>query len=222
MTKKLLILLLSCAAFACAHEKLTPEETDDQVSLCAYPPFAAKETFCQNDQRKGCEDCDDPEHNFLQFGKRSKDDFSAHYIDWKRYKAQFGLETTFIRFPYSPAVSQSNSLLTAYAYDHAVLYTFNGYLPPLAHIDPEKWFEEIILSFNHYPVSPLHHLICQAPNGDWIMDYVAHDQLQNLIIKGRAIVTHHNGYTLQCIKPNGIQDHFDYFLDYFSIKIKDD
>lgn len=175
--------------------------------------------FSNNVNQKNCEDCDDPSHrNSHLFSEEKSRNDSAHYISWKRYKANFGKDQVLVLFPEKPAVSQSNCLLTGYAYDHAVLYTFNGYLPPLKHIQHARWFEEVLTPFNVYPLCPISHIIFQTENGNWVMDYLAQDALQNLIIKGRAIVTPHNGYTLQCIKPNGAVDHFDYFLDNFHVK----
>lgn len=140
------------------------------------------------------------------------------YSSWRSYKSNFGMEKIFIRFPQTPAVSQSYSLLTAYAYDFAVLYSFAGYYPPVGNIDPLAWFDEILYSLSEYPYHMVSHAIFQLSNGDWVMDYSAHDYVQNFVLKARAIVTPFNGYTLQCLKPNGASDYFDYFLDHFWIK----
>jgi len=137
---------------------------------------------------------------------------------WGRYKSNFGMEKVFVRFPQKPAISQSNTLLTAYAYDYAVMYSFAGYYPPLGNIYPFAWYDEILYSLSNYPYALISHVTFQVPNGDWVMDYVAQDYVQNLIIKARAIVTPFNGYILQCVKPNGIRDYFDYFLDNFWIR----
>lgn len=147
---------------------------------------------------------------------------SFSYSRWSRYKTNFGMEKLYIRFPHSPAITQSNTLLTAYAYDHAVMYSMAGYYPPVGNIDPNVWFDEILYSLNTYPYSLISHTFFQVSNGDWVMDYVAHDYAQNLLIKSRAIVTPFNGYILQCVKPNGVKDHFPYFLDHFWIKCECD
>ncbi|MCC5831509.1 MAG: hypothetical protein JJU12_00495 [Chlamydiales bacterium] len=140
------------------------------------------------------------------------------YNSWKRYKSNFGMEKIFVRFPQNPAITQSSTLMTAYAYDHAVMYSFAGYFPPMGNIDPLDWFDEILYSVSGYPYNLVSHCIFQVTNGDWILDYVLHDYVQNLIVKARAVVTPFNGYVLQCVKPNGARDYFNYFLDNFWIQ----
>ncbi len=148
----------------------------------------------------------------------TKDELS--FGQWGRYKANFGLEKLFLRFPAKPTITQSNSLLTAYAYDYAVMYSFNGYFPPVGNIDPIVWFDQILYNYDvtRYPYNLISHEIFQADNGDWIMDYVVHDYGQGFIIKARAVVTPYNGYTLQCVKPIGAKDFFDYFLENLFLK----
>jgi hypothetical protein len=150
----------------------------------------------------------------------SKDDLAKlhSYSQWGRYKSNFGMEKIFIRFPQKPAISQSSSLMTAYAYDHAVMYSFAGYFPPMGNIDPIAWFDEILYNVSGYPYNLVSHTIFQVSNGDWIMDYTVHDYVQNLVVKARAIMTPFNAYILQCVKPNGVRDYFNYFLDNFWIK----
>ena len=140
------------------------------------------------------------------------------YSHWTRYRANFGMEKVFARFPQEPAVSQSSTLLTAYAYDHAVLYSVAGYFPPIGNIDTSRWFDEILCASQNYPHQLINHVIYQASSGVWVMDYQIHDYSQNLVIKSRAIATPFNGYILQCVKPNGTKDYFEYFLEHLWIK----
>ncbi len=175
------------------------EETQEQQALFAY-------SHVQNDIPEFEETEED--HN----------KFRASYASWRRYKANFGMEKLFVCFPHKPAMSQSNTLLTAYAYDRAVMHSICGYYPPMGNIDPILWFEDVRYSVDSYPCSLVSHCVFQVSNGDWVMDYVAQDYIQNLVIKGRAIVTPFNAYTLQCVKPNGTRDYFDYFVDNFWIK----
>lgn len=176
--------------------------------------------------------CDEPEEDSseMRFAlgvpvqrpifRGSKDDVTRFhsYSQWTRYKSNFGMEKIFVRFPQKPAISQSCSLMNAYAYDHAVMYSFAGYFPPVGNIDPQVWFDEILYNVSGYPYSLISHSIFQISNGDWVMDYVVHDYVQNLVVKARAIITPFNGYILQCVKPNGVRDYFNYFLDNFWIK----
>jgi len=150
--------------------------------------------------------------------KDDQDKLHSSYSHWSRYKTNFGMEKIFVRFPQKPAMSQSSTLLTAYAYDHAVMYSFAGYFPPVGNIDPIDWFDEILYNVTDYPYNLVSHTIFQVSNGDWVMDYIVHDYVQNLVIKARAVITPFNGYILQCVKPNGTKDYFDYFLDNFWIK----
>jgi hypothetical protein len=234
--KKIFSFLLICiTSFAYAEGEPVFEETNEEVSICAYAPFSLGEPIFEEDgtaivlEKEICE-CDDPDHvhQRLWLAQRASpsceiepeqnSSFYASYVSWRRYKANFGAEKVFLRFPQPPAISQSNSLLTAFAYEGAALYSLNGYFPPLGHIDPIRWFDEILFSVNNYPFALMSHVIFQDAAGNWIMDYLAQDFVQNLIIKGRALVTPFNGYTLQCVKPNGMRDYFEYFLDNFWIK----
>jgi len=237
MKKIFSISLICCAAFAFANDEPIFEETDEKVQTGAYATFSAEEPiFEEEEDEEGCNTCGkcgNPKHSneqdedarFLriekdkpQFEEGEENPLSASYTNWTRYKSNFGMEKLFIRFPQKPAVSQSNALLTAYAYDYGVLYSLTGYFPPVGSINPVLWFDEILYSVDHYPYSLVSHAIYQVSNGDWVMDYVTHDYVQNLIVKAKAIVTPFNGYTVQCVKPNGSRDYFDYFLDNFYIR----
>ncbi len=189
------------------------KEADEAVPYCSNEKDGADEESEQEPSR--------PIGPPYPIGSQSYDHhtcYQANYCRWKRYKTNFGMEKLFMRFPQQPAISQSHSLLTAYAYDYAVMYSFAGYYPPLGHIDPIAWFDEILFNVSDHPYNLISHTIFQASNGNWMMDYVAHDYLQNLVLKARAIITPFNGYILQCVKPNGSKDYFDYFLDNFWIK----
>jgi hypothetical protein len=228
------IFLICCTTFACADETPVFEECDESKENCAYSTFAPEEPiFEEDDETQGnnmCEECDEPEHldastmSALNLRTRhlnreeSEEGVHASYLHWQRFKANFGMEKLFVRFPATPTISQSNTLLTAYAYDYGILYSLTGYYPPVGNINPVLWFDEILCSVDHYPYSLISHVAYQVSNGDWVLDYTFHDYVQNIIGKGRAIATPFNGYTLQCVKPNGSRDHFDYFLDSFWIR----
>lgn len=231
MKKFFSVLLVCCTAFAFADDDSFFEETEEKVTISAYIPFAAEEPIFDEDDEEeavnACESCDEPEQEaraLLQTSNpsfcapQSGNPYHASYVSWRRYKANFGMEKLLVRFPQKPAISQSSSLLTAYAYDNAVLYSLVGYYPPMGNIDPIGWFDTVLYSVDHYPFTLISHVVFQSSNGDWVMDYVAHDYIQNLIIKARSIVTPFNAYTLQCVKPNGMRDYFDYFLDNFFLK----
>lgn len=223
MKKYFSILLVLLNTF-CFADDIFEEADEDEVKtrLEASIPFRAQENLCTDDGH--CEDgfCignDDIKPPLKDrsltplYGIRKKDDYELSYGSWTKYKASFGVEKIFVRFPQKPAISQSNTMLTAYAYDNAVLYSLSGYYPPMGHIDPLRWFDEVLYSISTYPINCLNHVVFQLSNGDWILDYVAHDIVKNLIIKTRAIVTPFNAYTIQCVKPNGSGDYFDYYLD---------
>ncbi len=216
-----------------AAEEPIFEEEDEPTQA------AEKRAECE-DECGGCDECDDGDHEddksneptgpaLIQLPtlctpqipteiRRPAEDRHASYVSWRRYKANFGMEKLFIRFPQKPALSQTSTLLTAYAYDNAVLYSLVGFFPPMGNIDPISYFDSVLYSVDHYPFTLISHVIFQVSNGDWVMDYVAHDYIQNLIIKARAIVTPFNAYTLQCVKPNGMRDYFEYYLDNFFLK----
>ena len=239
MKKIFSIILVCCATFAFANEDHPIfQETDEDARVGTYRTFAAEEpTFEEDDDLEACNECDGcDEHDqtpacdaktllnypLMNRSVRGKNGNAIHrhgsYVSWKRFKTNFGMEKLFICFPQKPAVSQSNTLLTAYAYDHAILYSLTGYFPPCGNICSGGWFNDVLSTLDQYPFSLISKVIFQASNGDWLMDYTTHDYVQNLIIKGRAIVTPFNAYTLQCVKPNGSRDHFDYFIDNYSIK----
>ena len=227
MNKLFLLFLVCCTAFVYANDDSFFEESDENVTFSVSVPFAAEEPIFTEDNDdenlpQACEHCEPDEEArfFLQAQtKRSActpqswNRSHSSYVSWSRYKANFGMEKVFIRFPQKPAISQSSTLLTAYAYDTAVLYSLAGYYPPLGNIDSAVWFNGVLRTVDHYPFTLISHVVFQAANGDWVMDYVTHDYIQNLIIKARAVVTQFNAYTLQCVKPNGMRDYFDYFLD---------
>jgi hypothetical protein len=221
------ILLVCCTAFAFANDEPVFEETDENVCRCAYSTFAPEEPiFEEDDEKSTATNCDKganvlfmpTQKERLNLGGGEENQLHASYISWRRFKANFGMEKLFVRFPQTPTISQSNTLLTAYAYDYGVLYSLTGYYPPMGNINPIIWFDEVLYAVDHYPFSLISHTAFQVSNGDWVLDYVSHDYVQNLILKARAIVTPFNGYTLQCVKPNGSRDHFDYFIDNFWIK----
>ncbi len=224
--------LICCTAFVYASDDSFFEETDENVTFCTSIPFAAEEPIFtedddDEDSPQACEHCEPEEEARSLFQTRANPSACipkswnrshSSYVSWSRYRANFGMEKVFIRFPQKPAISQNSTLLTAYAYDNAVLYSLAGYYPPLGNIDPAAWFNTVLRTVDHYPFTLISHVVFQAANGDWVMDYVTHDYIQNLIVKARAVVTHFNAYTLQCVKPNGVRDYFDYFLDNILLK----
>ena len=223
MKKFFLLFLICCTPFTYANDESFFEETDENVTFSTSIPFAAEEPIFTEDEGdengpQACEQCEpDEETRSLLQAHTHPPAYWNHthssYVSWTRYKANFGMEKVFIRFPQKPAVSQNSTLLTAYAYDNAVLYSLAGYYPPLGNIDPSAWFDAVLRTVDHYPFTLISHVAFQSANGDWVMDYVTHDYIQNLIIKARAVVTRFNAYTVQCVKPNGMRDYFDYFLD---------
>lgn len=199
MKKLLALLLVCCSPFIFAEEGPVFEEADEtEYSAFPHIPYGSFEN-------EEAEDDETPAAT-LNVG------------EWKRYKSTFGMEKILIRFPQKPAISQSNSLYTAYAYDHAVLYSLSGYFPPIGNIDPSTWFETIISNLTLYPYRLIASTSYQASNGDWILDYTAHEYVQDLIVKARAVITPLNSYIIQCTKPSGSRDYFNYFLDNFWIK----
>jgi hypothetical protein len=233
--KKIFSIFLICyTAFAFADEPPVFEETDENVRFSFYATFAAEEPIFEDDDEKdACTECEElkqekegnekslllrAQRNWPSVDEGEENPPEASYVRWPRFKANFGLEKLFIRFPQKPTISQSSTLLTAYAYDYGILYSVTGYFPPIGNINPVIWFDEMLYAVDHYPFNLISHVVFQASNGDWILDYVAQDYVQNLILKARVIVTPFNGYTLQCMKPNGARDYFDYFIDNFYIK----
>lgn len=222
------IFIISCSliasGFVYAGDTPIFEESDEEACVSAYASFQGMheehEDSCPNEHLY-------PSQLYLHTAKdkpefeQTEEDHQKFQLNtsvWRRFKANFGMEKIFVRFPSKPAASQSGTLFTAYAYDYAVMYSICGYYPPAGNINPSFWFDEVLYSMNTYPCALISSCIFQATNGDWILDYVAHDYMKDLLIKARAIVTPFNAYTIQCVKPNGSHDYFDYFLDNFWIK----
>lgn len=205
------------------------EEQTEQEEVTSY--VCGEE---DKDDECGCDECDhtrfacgEEKEGTDAFyacgcGDKKKGGMDASFFRWKRYKTNFGMEKIFVRFPQRPAISKSNTLLTAYAYDHAVMYSFCGYYPPLGNVDAGLWFDDILDNVSNYPYTLINHTVFQSTAGDWVMDYVVHDYVQNLVLKSRAVVTPFNGYILQCVKPMGAKDHFPYYLDNFMLKCECD
>lgn len=199
MKKLLSILFISsiicCSAFAVDEQMPIFEEVDEnECSVCETQPFLLKES-CKLEMES-----------------------QNHYVSpWTRYKSNFGMEKIFVRFPCAPTISHTSSTLTAYAYDYSVLYSLMGYYPPMGRLDPIAWFDSICFTVSSYPYSLLSHSIYQLSNGDWMMDYLVRDYIQNTILKGRAVATPFNGYIFQCVKSECMGDYFNYFLDNLQI-----
>lgn len=136
---------------------------------------------------------------------------------WHRFKANFGMEKVYLRFPHAPTEGRSNTLLIAYAYESNVMYSFSGYYPPMGNINPHALFDRTLLEVSSPPLLLIDHTVYQMSSGDWVLDYVTHDTYKNVRVKSRTIVTPFNAYTLQCVLPHGAYDNYDYFLDSFSI-----
>ena len=234
MKKIFSIFLVCCTAFAYADGEPVFEETNEKIGNIPLAHFAAEEPIFEDDDeeeaRHLCEDCPPshaedgiPEMLFFPGAKCPDCDgdnnpIDASYVSWNRYKAFYGIEKVYARFPHRPNTAQSSNIFTAYAWDYSIMYSVSGYFPPLGNIIPIMWFDEILFNSNLYPYNLLSHVIFQDPSGVMVMDYVTYDCVQNTVIKSRALVTPFNGYILQCVKPNGARDHFDYFIDNFFIR----
>src|ERR1700722_8297555 len=238
MKKILSTFLVCCTAFAFANDEPVFEETDEYAKMGTYKAFAIEDPIFEDDDEKEygkeCEEYDEKEPSrgkkgrlplgamcgkpLFEGNEEDHDRFNASYSYWPRFKASFGIEKIFVRFPQKPSISRNSTLLTAYAYDYTVLYSVTGYFPPVGSICPAIWFDEVLYAVDHYPYSLISHATFQVSNGDWVMDYVTHDYVQDLIVKARAIITPFNAYTLQYVKPNGTRDYFDYFLDNFWLR----
>jgi len=226
--KKIFPVFLICwTTFVFADNAPIFEETEEKVQRGAsYATFAPEEPiFEEDDEKEACKGCEEGHKELLFRAEMAsnvcegdEEQLQASYVSWRRFKANFGMEKLYVRFPQKPTVAQSNAFLTAYAWDYGNMYSLTGYFPPIGNIHPIAWFDEILYTLDRYPYTLHSHVIFQASNGDWIMDYVAHDYIQNTILKARSIATPFNGYTLQVVKPNGARDYFDYFLDNFYIK----
>lgn len=178
------------------------------LALCAFifgsffPLFASQAPFFEEANK----------------GIRQDTPSSIYVGSWSRYRINFGMEKIHIRFPNRPYVTQENGLMIGSSTDKQVLYKFVGYYPPMGNIDPHTFFKRELNLVSVPPYLLLGQGTYQLPNGDWVLDYVAHDTLSNLIIKHRSIITPFNAYTLRAIFPNGLTDRFDYFLESFRIQ----
>jgi hypothetical protein len=233
--KKMFSLFLICyVSFAFAEGEPTFEETNGKVSIHTVPAYSLDGPIFEEDDeseakvedKKGCEECDDPKHGsvlclspqFHHHGEGHENPPEVNYFGWKKYKVNFGAEKVFLSFPPYPIFCQSGNIFTASAYDGAVLYTFSGYFPSMGSMDPSIFFDEVRFAMNCSPYTLINQDYFQDIDGYWVLDYLAYDSLQNLKIKGRAVVTPFNAYLIRCIKPNGSIDDFSYFIDQFRIK----
>lgn len=216
--------MICCAAFAFANEKPKFEENEETESS-RYFKLSNEES---EEQKPGFEEGDETELSFKGLCYDDEcddgrcDEVTGSFGSWDKYKSNFGLEKVFLRFPQDPTITQTSTLLNAYAYDRGVLYSFTGYFPPIGNIMPSVWFDEIIMNLSVYPFSILGSSVSQDADGYWYMDYAFFDNSQNLVTKARAVATPFNGYTLQCVKKSGAKDFFDYFVDHFRIKCECD
>lgn len=138
---------------------------------------------------------------------------------WYSTGYNFKRENVYLRFPHRPTESQGDTTFMAYAYDHNICYTFFGYYPPVANINADIFFNQILVSVNTEPFNLLSYSIYYLPVSEcWILDYVTHDRFNNIIIKSRTFVTIWNSYTLQATFPYGCHDQFDHFLSCFHIR----
>lgn len=154
--------------------------------------------------------------NFLS--SKASPFFPTCYFHWHHYKAHFGFEKAYIRFPHEPTISHGNGLIVAYAYEHNVLYSLTGYFPPVINIEPVSFFETALFNASQYPYLVLNYAIYQA-DCYFVLDYIMHDTIKDMIIKNRTVVTPFNAYTLQAVSPYGHSTRFDYFIDSFKIKL---
>ncbi len=198
------ILSISCALFASnLNPGLPPKDSEGYLPQTqAYFADTSEEPECEGDELKA--DVNKFDHNY--------------YLSWCSYKADFGVEKTYIQFPQRPTVSRGNHLHVAYAYDGNVLYSLNGYYPPMGNLNPTLLFDEILCNNSVYPYVVLSSTSYQASDGYYILDYISKDCLTETVIYGHVVVTPFNAYILQAIFPNGYLPHFDYFVDTFRIR----
>lgn len=157
--------------------------------------------------------------NFLGSTQEEENGPETGWSRWTRYKVEFKPEIIYIRFPTKPVVKNipKDSISNVYAFDNAVMYSFVGYNPPCSQIalNPKMWFDQILHSVSQGPYT----LISQSLNIlEGTLEYETYDVDQNMVLKGKAIVTPCNGYILQCMAPVGIKDEFVHFVKNFAIK----
>jgi len=140
------------------------------------------------------------------------------YSWWYLYKANFGIEKVYVRFPSTPSITQSSTMMVAFAYEYNVLYSLAAYYPPVGHIEPTLYFDNVLFNASQPPFMLLSHAIYQV-DACCVLDYVMHDTFKNLLVKTRVIVTPFNAYTLQTVSTYGISSRFEYFIDSFKIKL---
>lgn len=154
------------------------------------------------------------------FSQDEENELETSYSRWPAYRMKkFDPEIIYIRFPSEPIEKHNHQtgITTVYAFDHAVYYSFDGYYPicPHVYMQPKEWFDTILNLMSYYPYNLISHSVCIM---DRVLEFEALDVVQNMIIKGKAIVTPCNAYLLQCMKPVGMKDQFDHFLKNFIIK----
>lgn len=214
MKKLLLTFLFFCTTTAYAANEPVFEETDgDDHHNKTHTSFS----FNADCDPWGAEDERHQSPPYAGVGEETWNvDYNGH--GWKRYAATFGLEKVIARFPHRPSSTLEGPFLIASSSSGSVSYTFQGKCPPKGQIEPISCFTEICARYSEYPFSLFGHHIQETSDGNWTMDYVAHDCLNDMIHKGHTTVTPFNIYTIQCIKPSGSLDFFQYFVENFSIK----
>ncbi|NGX55071.1 MAG: hypothetical protein KR126chlam2_00693 [Chlamydiae bacterium] len=144
--------------------------------------------------------------------------YDSYYITWHRYKANFGVEKTFVEFPNRPTETQTNFLKIAYTWDSNILYSFSGYFPPMGNLNPRDFFDNMLCRASDYPYVVLSSAIYEDGDGYWVLDYSSKDMSKNTIVYTRSVVSPFNAYILQAVFPYGYTHHFEYFIDTFKIR----
>lgn len=212
MKKIFLTFLFFCTSIAYAASEPVFEETDGDDHH-----NKVHGSYFLNANYNRCMDEDEDQYS-LPYTGFGEDKWNAGPNSWKRYAATFGVEKVIVRFPHPPNNSVEDPYFVASSSDGAVAYYFHGKCPPKPQVEPISWFTEKCVRYNEYPFSLYWHNIQENTNGNWTMDYIAHDFVNDMIYKGHATVTPFNVYSIECIKPSGSLDFFKDFLENFSIK----
>ncbi|MFZ0565489.1 MAG: hypothetical protein WAM28_04820 [Chlamydiales bacterium] len=149
---------------------------------------------------------------------------------WVRDNHNFITEKISVLFPNTPQFMNGTDWKGSYAYDNEFYYSFWGYYPPDCRTNLTAVFEDLLQHYSHCPYTLLAYTI-HPPYCDELgysvnmMDYTVYYQdpeccFNNLVIKGRTVVTPYNIYTLTCEMPEESvdRDEFNYFIKNFRIR----
>ena len=143
---------------------------------------------------------------------------AAPIPNWIAYDVTLGSEQTVIRFPHPPTMTTHDGYLTLDAADHAALYSYTLFNPPIQILDPSQFFDGFLNNLKKAGYVLGSYNTYEDINGYWILDCTSQDRKAGLDIHSKVIVTPYNLHMLSGICKKGDRKHqFTYFKENCSI-----